>query len=106
MGDTDKKRMMKNKDVLDAHPEMKETLTKMPKKDRPSLQEFLGWTMIITHRKQLLTKTAFVDGLGIPEKRAKAVERKVINVIKSARKKAGEASGAAGEVEFHGGSWY
>eukprot|EP00746_Dinoflagellata_sp_MGD_P001649 gnl/MRDRNA2_/MRDRNA2_103120_c0_seq1.p1 gnl/MRDRNA2_/MRDRNA2_103120_c0~~gnl/MRDRNA2_/MRDRNA2_103120_c0_seq1.p1 ORF type:complete len:1001 (-),score=242.34 gnl/MRDRNA2_/MRDRNA2_103120_c0_seq1:243-3245(-) len=106
LNDTDKKRMMKNKDVLDAHPEMKEVLTKMPKKDRPSLQEFLGWSMIITHRKQLLTKTAFVDELGIPEKRAKAVERKVINDIKSARKKAGEASGEAGEVDFHGGSWY
>jgi len=97
----EKTKAHKNHAVLDAHPELKAALTVQPASNRPSLQEFLGWRHIITHRKQELTKAAFEEALGIPEKRAKAVEKKAIAEIKAARRAAGEE-----HVEFHGGSWH
>lgn len=93
----------KHQMLLDAHPEIKAALTILPKTVRPSLQEFLGWRTIITHRKQELTKTAFEDALDIPLERAKAVEGQAIAEIREARL-AGE--GYSGEVDFHGGSWH
>jgi len=96
-----KSKAHKNYAVLDAHPEIKAELTVQPASKRQTLQEFVGWESIITHRKQELTKAAFHEALGIAEKRAKAVEGKTINEIKAARRTAGET-----RVEFHGGSWH
>jgi hypothetical protein len=98
------KKMRKNNAVFDAHPEMKAALTVLPKSGRLSLQEFLGWQTIVTHRKQELTKAVFEDALGMPLRRAKAVEGQKINEITASRKTHGE--GGADEAGFHGGSWH
>lgn len=97
----DTAKVHKHHALLEAHPEMKAALSVKPDSARPSLQEFLGWDRIITHRKQELMKEAFEEALGLSAKRAKAIEAKAIKAIKAARRDAGEA-----HVEFAGGSWH
>merc|ERR1712107_778901 len=96
-----KKKMKKTKALLDAHPTMREALMQVPKGKRPTLQEFLGWSNIITHRKQELTKAAFHDALGIAEARVEAMEKETIDAIKAARAAAGDTDA----TEFLGGTW-
>jgi hypothetical protein len=95
-------KIRRNLEVLEAYPEILEDLeADAPGKPRPALKDYVGWSQKYTHQLKQLSRTVFVEELGMETKVVKKLERRTIKEIRRARKR----SSGYEKRKFAGGSW-